>query len=259
MRTTVIAVVLSVWVCLTSAFAQHQQEQNDSVQRMPLIGDLAPSFTAQTTQGEINFPSDYKGKWVVLFSHPADFTPVCTTEFMTFATMEPEFKELNCELVGLSIDSIYSHIAWLMTIKEKIKYKNMENVEVKFPLIADIKMEIAKKYGMIHGNESDTKAVRAVFIIDPAAKIRAIVYYPLSNGRNIEEIKRLVIAMQASEKHKIATPANWEPGDNVIIPPPGSCGSANARVKKESKEQNLDCKDWFFCLKPLSKEQVMGK
>jgi len=235
------------------------QEKPEIVQRLPLIGDEAPSFTATTTQGEINFPADYKGKWVILFSHPADFTPVCTTEFMTFATMEPEFQKLNCQLIGLSIDSIYSHIAWLRTIKEKIKYKNMENVEVKFPLIADIKMEIAKKYGMIHGNESDTKAVRAVFVVDPNAKIRAIVYYPLSNGRNMEEIKRLLIAMQTSDEYKVATPANWEPGDDVIVPPPGSCGSAATRVDKETKEQNLDCKDWFFCLKKLAKEKVLNK
>ena len=134
---------------------------------IPLIGEDAPAFTAETTQGPINFPEDYKGKWVILFSHPADFTPVCTTEFMTFATMMPQFKALNCELIGLSIDSNYSHIAWLRTIKEKIKFKDMENVEVTFPLIEDIKMDVAKKYGMLQPTASDTKAVRAVFFIDP--------------------------------------------------------------------------------------------
>ena len=134
---------------------------------MPLIGEEAPSFTAETTQGAIHFPEDYKGKWVILFSHPADFTPVCTTEFMTFATMMPEFKALNCELIGLSVDSGFSHIAWLRTIKEKIEYKGMKNIEVKFPLIEDISMEVAKKYGMIQPGESTTKAVRAVFVIDP--------------------------------------------------------------------------------------------
>ena len=158
--------------------------------RMPLIGDKAPSFVAKTTMGEINFPEDYNGKWVILFSHPADFTPVCTTEFMTFATMQDEFKALNTELVGISIDSLYAHIAWLRTIKEKIEYKGMKNVEVKFPLIEDIKMDVAKKYGMVQPGESTTQAVRAVFIIDPEAKVRAVIYYPLANGRNMDEIKK---------------------------------------------------------------------
>jgi peroxiredoxin (alkyl hydroperoxide reductase subunit C) len=214
---------------------------------MPLIGDEAPSFKATTTQGEINFPKDYKGKWVVLFSHPADFTPVCTTEFMTFATMEDEFRELNTELIGLSIDGIHAHIAWLRTIKDKIEYKGMKDVEVNFPVIADIKMEVAKKFGMVQLGASDTQAVRAVFIIDPKNKVRAILYYPLSNGRNMQEIKRMVIAMQKSDAEQIATPANWQPGDDVIIPPPGSCGMAKERV--ETKEEGKYCLDWFICFK----------
>jgi peroxiredoxin (alkyl hydroperoxide reductase subunit C) len=222
---------------------------------MPLIGDDAPAFSAVTTQGDINFPKDYKGKWVILFSHPADFTPVCTTEFMTFAKMMPEFKELNCELIGLSIDSKFSHIAWLRTIKEKIKYKDMANMEVTFPLIEDIKMDVAKKYGMVQPNASGTQAVRAVFYIDPNAKIRALVYYPLSNGRNFQEIKRLLIAMQTSDKYKIATPADWQPGDDVIVPPPGSCGLAKERVDNASKEGNY-CLDWFICFKKLSKDML---
>ncbi len=219
--------------------------------QIPLIGQTAPSFTADTTQGPINFPDDFKGSWVILFSHPADFTPVCTTEFMTFATMQDEFTKLNTKLIGLSIDSIYGHIAWLRTIKEKIKYKGMENVEVKFPLIADIKMEIAKKYGMLQPAASDTKAVRAVFFIDPETKVRAILYYPLSNGRNFKEIKRLLIAMQTSDKYQIATPADWQPGDEVIVPPPGSCGKAKERVDNAQVE-GLNCMDWFLCLKPLA-------
>ncbi len=215
--------------------------------RMPLIGDEAPHFKAKTTMGEITFPEDYKGKWVILFSHPADFTPVCTTEFMTFACMQDDLKKLNAELIGLSIDSIYAHIAWLRTIKEKIEYKGMKDVEVKFPLIEDIKMDIAKKFGMLQPNASTTQAVRAVFLIDPAAKIRAVLYYPLSNGRNMAEIKRLLIAMQKSDKEGIATPANWQPGDDIIIPPPGSCGMAKERVEK--KEEGKYCLDWFMCLK----------
>ena len=157
----------------------------EKITRMPLIGDDAPAFTAVTTQGVINFPEDYKGKWVILFSHPADFTPVCTTEFMTFATMQEEFKALNTELIGLSVDSLYAHIAWLRKIQE-LEWNGMKNVEVKFPLIEDIKMEVASKYGMIQPNQSTTQAVRAVFIIDPEAKIRTILYYPLSTGRNFQ-------------------------------------------------------------------------
>jgi peroxiredoxin (alkyl hydroperoxide reductase subunit C) len=219
---------------------------------MPLIGDTAPAFKAKTTMGDITFPNDYKGKWVILFSHPADFTPVCTTEFMTFATMQEDLKKLNCELIGLSIDSIYAHIAWLRTIKEKIDFKGMKNVEVKFPLIEDIKMDVAKKFGMLQPNASTTQAVRAVFLIDPAAKIRAMLYYPLSNGRNMDEIKRLLLALQKSDKDGIATPANWQPGDDVIIPPPGSCGLAKERV--EQKEDGKYCLDWFMCLKKDKKK-----
>lgn len=217
------------------------------VPRMPLIGDLAPSFKAKTTMGDINFPADYKGKWVILFSHPADFTPVCTTEFMTFATMQEDFRKLNTELIGLSIDSIYAHIAWLRTIKEKIEYKGMKNVEVLFPVIEDLKMEVAKAFGMLQPNASTTQAVRAVFIMDPEAKVRAILYYPLSMGRNMDEIMRMIIAMQKADKEQIATPANWQPGEDVIIPPPGSCGSAKERV--ENKDENQYCLDWFMCFK----------
>ena len=215
--------------------------------KMPLIGDEAPAFTAKTTQGEIKFPEDYKGKWVVLFSHPADFTPVCTTEFMTFASMQEDFRKLNTELIGLSIDSIYAHIAWLRTIKEKIEYKHLKNVEVLFPVIEDLKMEVAKKYGMLQPNASTTQAVRAVFVIDPQAKIRAVVYYPLSVGRNMDEIKRLILALQKTERDGVATPANWQPGEDVIIPPPGSCGLAKERV--EQQEEGKYCLDWFICFK----------
>ena len=213
---------------------------------MPLIGERAPAFEAETTQGPISFPGDYEGNWVILFSHPADFTPVCTTEVMTFASMEDEFKALNCQLIGLSIDSAYSHIAGLRTIKERIEYKGTKGVEVNFPVISDLKMEVAKAYGMLQPGASDTQAVRAVFIMDPEAKVRAILYYPLSNGRNMQEIKRLLLAMQHSDEHKIATPANWQPGDDVIIPPPGSCGTAKDRVDQAGEE--CECLDWFLCL-----------
>ncbi|MBL7748966.1 MAG: peroxiredoxin [Chitinophagaceae bacterium] len=224
---------------------------------MPRIGDAAPAFEAVSTQGNIKFPEDYKGKWVVLFSHPADFTPVCTSEFMTFAKMENEFKALNTQLIGLSVDGLYSHIAWLRTIKEKIEFRGWKNVEVKFPLIEDITMEVAKKYGMIQPGESSSKAVRAVFFIDPAAKIRAIIYYPLSLGRNFDELVRVLKGLQTADKFGIATPADWQPGEDVIVPPAGSCGVAEDRMTGK-ENGGLYCKDWFFCMKPLPKEEVVG-
>ncbi len=224
---------------------------------MPRIGDKAPAFTAKTTQGEINFPADYQGSWVILFSHPADFTPVCTSEFMTFATQEAKFAQANCKLVGLSVDGLYSHIAWLRTIKEKIEFKDMSDVDVKFPLIEDITMNVAKKYGMIQPGESTTQAVRAVFFIDPKGVIRAIIYYPLSLGRNFDELYRVVVALQTSDAFGVATPADWQPGDDVIISPAGSCGVAKERM--DGEVEGLECKDWFFCTKKLDKDMVLDK
>jgi peroxiredoxin (alkyl hydroperoxide reductase subunit C) len=221
---------------------------------MPRIGEKAPEFKAVTTQGEINFPSDYSGKWSILFSHPADFTPVCTSEFMTFASMQDKFKKANCELVGLSVDGLYSHIAWLRTIKEKIEYKGMKNIEVTFPLIEDITMEVSAKYGMIMPGESNTKAVRSVFFVDPNGIIRAIIYYPLSIGRNFDELYRALIAMQTTDAFNVACPADWQVGDDVIVPTAGSCGVAKERM---DDNENLDCKDWLFCTKKLDKDLVL--
>jgi len=221
--------------------------------RIPLIGEPAPSFVAVTTQGTIRFPEDYRGKWVILFSHPADFTPVCTTEFMTFATLMPQFEAVNCKLIGLSIDSNYSHIAWLRTIKDRIQYKDMRDVEVTFPVIADLKMEVAHKYGMLQPSADDSHAVRAVFVIDPEAKVRAVLYYPLSTGRNFPEILRMLVAMQTADKHHVATPADWQPGDDVIVPPPGSCGTAQERVEGKG---GLKCLDWFLCFREVPKDQL---
>ena len=175
---------------------------------------------------------------------------------MTFANMEKQFNQANCELIGLSIDGLYSHIAWLRTIKEKIEYKGMKDIEVTFPLIEDIKMDVAKKYGMIQPNEDSTKAVRAVFFIDPKGIIRTIIYYPLSLGRNFEELYRVLIALQTADEFGVATPADWQPGDDVIVPPAGSCGTAKDRM--EGKE-NMKCYDWFFCTKELDKEEVLKK
>ena len=221
--------------------------EEQKIYSMPKIGDKAPSFKAKTTQGEINFPEDYKGKWVILFSHPADFTPVCTTEFMTFASMQDEFKELNTELIGLSVDSLYAHIAWLRTIKEKIKWNGLEDVEVKFPVIEDITMEVANKYGMISPTQSNTQAVRAVFFIDPEGMIKTIMYYPSSLGRNFDEIKRIILALQKADSDHCATPADWRPGDDVIVPTAGSCGTARERMENQNEDQY--CLDWFLCFK----------
>lgn len=216
---------------------------------LPLIGDKAPSFVANTTNGEINFPADYKGKWVILFSHPADFTPVCTTEFMTFATMQQEFADLNTELIGLSIDSIFSHIAWIEKIKD-IEFNGMKNIEINFPIIDDLSMNVAMKYGMIQPNQSETSAVRAVFVIDPQGIIRTIFYYPQSTGRNFAELKRVIQALQATDEHGVATPANWQPGDAAIIPPVKTTAEAR-KIKQDGSSDDREVKDWFMVTKQL--------
>ena len=207
---------------------------------MPRLNEPAPAFDAPTTHGRKKL-EDYRGKWLVLFSHPADFTPVCTTEFMAFAKRHPEFQAINTELLGLSIDSHYSHVAWVRNIKEKF------GIEIPFPIIADLSMEVARAYGMIHPGAADTSAVRATFIIDPEGVLRAMVYYPMSNGRSIDEFVRLVKAMQTSDANGVATPEAWQPGDKVIVPPPASIDEANARV--ESGE--YECTDWYFCKKEI--------
>jgi peroxiredoxin (alkyl hydroperoxide reductase subunit C) len=211
---------------------------------LPLIGDKAPPFKAKTTHGEINFPEDYKGKWVVLFSHPADFTPVCTTEFYSFQDKMPEFKKLNTALVGLSIDQVYSHIKWVEWIEENLKKK------IEFPIIAD-HGAIGSKYGMIHPNKSSS-TVRAVFIIDPVGTIRAIIYYPPEIGRNMDEIVRTIKAFQIADKHGVAMPANWPNNellkDRVIIPPASDVETAKKRPKE------YECYDWWLCHKELPKD-----
>ncbi len=232
--------------------AQAKQE----AARMPLIGEKAPTFKAVTTQGDIDFPKQYAGSWVILFSHPADFTPVCTSEFMAFASLAGEFEKANCKLVGLSVDGLYSHIAWLRTIKDKIEYKGMKNVEIKFPLIEDISMQVAHKYGMLQPGESSTKAVRAVFVIDPKGIIRTILYYPLSMGRNFDELYRIIIALQTADAFSVATPADWRPGDEVIVPTAGSCGVAKERM---AGKKDMKCYDWFFCTKKIDKKTIFNK
>lgn len=218
------------------------ENQERNVQ-FPLIGTRAPEFVANTTNGVINFPQDYEGKWVILFSHPADFTPVCTTEFMTFQSMYDEFKDLNTELVGLSIDSVHAHLGWINSIKE-LSWNGINNPEIQFPIIDDIKMDVANKYGMLQG-ESDTNAVRAVFFIDPKGTIRTILYYPAAIGRNFAEIKRIVIGLQKADADSVALPANWEPGSDVIVPAPGTSEGMRQRLDEDG-QNGYEVKDWFL-------------
>jgi len=218
------------------------------------LNEPVPAFTARSTQGDINFPGDFAGHWVVFFSHPADFTPVCTSEFMTFASMEEDFARYNTKLLGLSIDSLYGHIAWLRLLQEKMEYRGWKNVEVRFPLIEDIKMDIARAYGMIQPGEADTQAVRAVFIVDPKGILRTMLYYPLSTGRNIPEILRIIKALQVADEFSVATPADWVPGERVIVPTAGSCGVAKERM--EGAEEGVECIDWFYCTKELTAETI---
>ena len=207
----------------------------------PRLGSPAPQFEAMTTQGPIKL-EDFKGSWLILFSHPADFTPVCTTEFMGFAKIHPKLREMNCELLGLSIDSVFSHIAWMRNIEEKLGQK------ITFPVIADLDRKVATLYGMIMPGESKTETSRCVFLIDDKQVLRAMIYYPLTTGRNMEEILRVIQALQTSDKHGVATPANWHPGDKVIVPPPQTQEMAEQRVK----DKNVECKDWYFCLKQVA-------
>jgi peroxiredoxin (alkyl hydroperoxide reductase subunit C) len=207
---------------------------------LPRLGSPAPQFQAETTHGTIKL-EDFRGNWLVLFSHPADFTPVCTTEFIAFAQIHSKLREMNCELMGLSIDSVYSHIAWVRNIEENFDLK------ITFPVIADLNKEVASLYGMVMPGESKTETSRCVFIIDDKQIIRAMIYYPLTTGRNIEEILRAIQALQTTDKNGVATPANWRPGDKVIVPPPKSQEMAEERVK----QKDVECKDWYFCMKEL--------
>ena len=216
---------------------ENTEAQNVS---LPRLNEPAPNFEAPTTHG-VKKLSDYKGKWLVLFSHPADFTPVCTTEFMAFAKAQPDFEAINCELLGLSIDSVHSHVAWTRNIKEKF------GQEINFPIIADLSMQVASAYGMIHPGAADTSAVRATFIIDPEGVLRAMVYYPLTNGRSIPEVLRTVKALQTSTKHGVATPEGWQPGEKVIVPPAETTEEAERRMTSDE----FDCVDWYFCKKDV--------
>lgn len=218
------------------------QPSTETHARLPRLNEPAPAFEAKTTHGPKSL-GDYKGKWLVLFSHPADFTPVCTTEFMAFARHYPEFKKLNCELLGLSIDSNYAHLAWVRNIKQNF------DVDIPFPIIEDLSMRVANAYGMIQPGASDTSAVRATFIIDDKGVLRAMVYYPMSNGRSIPEFLRLVKALQTSDQYKVATPEGWQPGEKVIVPPPQTQEAAEKRAK-----EGYEYVDWYFSKKDLQQK-----
>lgn len=212
---------------------------NFVVPGLPRLGLPAPFFEAETTHGRLRL-EDFRGSWLILFSHPADFTPVCTTEFAAFAAIAPALKTRGVQLLGLSIDSVYAHIAWMRNIEEKL------GVIIPFPVIADLDRKVATAYGMIMPGESTTEASRCVFVIDPQQIVRAMIYYPLTTGRNMDEILRLIDALQTTDLHKVATPANWRPGDKVILPA--------ARTSEEAalpSPPGVDQKDWYLRLKPL--------
>ncbi|MBE9505759.1 MAG: peroxiredoxin [Chloroflexi bacterium] len=211
----------------------------EQVVSMPRLGEKAPEFEAPTTHGVLKL-SDFKGSWLIIFSHPADFTPVCTTEFMAFAQLYPELKKRGVELMGLSVDSVTSHIAWVRNIEEKT------GVKIPFPVIADLSKDVSMKFGMVHPGQSKTETVRCVFVIDPNQVIRLILYYPLTTGRNMDEILRVVDALQTTDANKVATPANWRPGDMVIVPPPSTQEMAEERLN-----QGYECVDWYFCKRKL--------
>jgi peroxiredoxin (alkyl hydroperoxide reductase subunit C) len=212
----------------------------DTQTRLPLIGDPAPDFEVESTHGMISL-ADYRGKWVVLFSHPADFTPVCTTEFIGFSKRYDEFAERNVQLIGNSVDSIFSHIGWVQSIKAN------SGVDVQFPIIADLEMKVASAYGMIHPESNGTNAVRAVFVIDDKGIIRAMVYYPLNAGRNIDEILRLVDALQTADREGVSCPANWTPGEEVVVAAPRTTEALAQRLTDDT----LDLTDWYLAKKSL--------
>ena len=217
----------------------------NSISSMPLIGDPAPAFRSMTTMGKVNFPEDYKGKWVVFFSHPADFTPVCTTEFIALARRAEEFREINTELLGLSIDSLHSHLAWAESI-EHIDLGGKGKVKIPFPIVADITMSVAKAYGMLQA-VAKTQTVRAVFIIDPDSIIRAILFYPMSTGRNIDEIKRIILSLQKHDADNVSTPADWNPGDPVVMGAPLTLEAAKNRM--ESADDDMIPYSWYLTMK----------
>lgn len=216
------------------------------------IGDKAPSFNAETTNGWISFPNDFQGKWVILFSHPADFSPVCTTEFIYLAEMMKDFEALNTALIGVSVEGIASHLAWFHEIESQVSFHGITKTKIRFPLIADLTGKISKSYGLIHPNVHESKAIRGVFFIDPQGVIRTILFYPLSTGRNFEELKRILISLQLSDRLGISTPANWQPGDDIVKNAPNDIQSLNRSLKEVKNKSGA----WFLSLEELSTDEI---
>jgi peroxiredoxin 2/4 len=250
-----------------------EQIENMQPTRLPRLNEPAPAFEAPTTHGTRRL-TDFKGRWLILFSHPADFTPVCTTEILAFAEIYPALQQRNVDLLGLSIDSVYSHIAWLRNIEERF------GINVPFPIIADLNQAVATLYGMIMPGESKTETSRCLFIIDPAQMLRAMIYYPLTTGRNMQEIVRVIDALQTTDEFHVATPANWQPGEKVILPPPTTVELAAARIAHahavvsgypiggqnmvvaekvdDAAHNGYECIDWYLCKKKLDRQPLMA-
>jgi len=239
-----LTIVIVILISSILAYGQSEKAEGGPL----LIGDTAPAFVATSTNGKVTFPDDYFARWKIIFSHPADFTPVCASEIMELASMQDEFDKLNTSILVVSTDGLNSHIEWLSSL-ETLTYKDVKIPKIKFPLIADEGLNISKQYGMLHPNSSSTKDIRGVFIINPENKIQAMFFYPLTVGRNLDEIKRTLIALQTHEKHNVLTPANWKPGDYVLIPSPGSM--REAEKLKSKNDPDLHEVDWYMWLKKL--------
>ena len=223
--------------------------------KLPIIGEMAPDFIAESTEGTIKFPEKYKGKWTVFFSHPADFTPVCTTELVAIQSAQKEFAEMNVSLIGLSVDNLESHKKWIKSIEESVNIDGCTDNIIKFPMIDDSKKQISKLYGMLPKKTDDTRTVRAVFIIDPNSIIRAVLYYPPCVGRNIEEIKRIVTALKTVDEFGVVTPANWEIGNNVLL----TSNSTNQISNYDERNGEINCSNWYLCFKNISKDAIIEK
>lgn len=235
-------------VLLLGVVMSSQINAQDYETRIPLIGEMTPEFTANSTMGKINFPDDYPGKWKIIFSHPADFTPVCSSEILHLAEMQDEFDKLDTKIFVVSTDGLSSHMAWVNSL-EDIPYPDGEKQEIKFPLIPDTDLEISKKFGMLHSYTSNTRDVRGVFIIDPTDRIQAIFFYPMTIGRDMDEIKRALIALQTVDKHYVLTPANWKPGDDVLIKSPST--QKEAEKMEKLKRDDVTSLSWFMWFKKL--------
>jgi len=239
----ILIIALIFGLCVNLGLSQDSKDI-----RIPLIGESAPKFTAESTMGTINFPDDYFAKWKILFSHPADFTAVCSSEILELALLQDDFKDLNTQLVVVSTDAVSSHIEWVKSL-EALKYKGREPVKINFPLVSDKSMEVSKKYGMLHSYSSTTKDVRGVFIIDPEDNVKAVFFYPLEIGRNLEEIKRTLIALQTAEKNTVLIPANWEPGQDVMLHSPKTSAEADKLLLKDTP--GVYSINWYMWFKKL--------